>query len=347
MAEDQVTLADLTTLRIGGPVANYRPITDHATLSDFLDSTRNEDAVLFLGGGSNIVASDEGFGGRVAHILTSGVRIEGTRVRAEAGVDWDDLVAHTLSAGLSGLEALSGIPGSTGATPIQNVGAYGAEVAHFVTEVEAYDRVTGETLTLSAADCAFGYRDSVFKHSHAERIAEGLMSPRFVVLAVSLDLRDDGASAPVAYAELARTLGIDVGEAADPGAVRRAVLGLRAGKGMVLDAEDHDTWSAGSFFTNPFLTPAEIPAGAPAWPQPDGRVKTSAAWLIEHAGFGKGFGVGDRRATLSTKHTLALSNRGQAGARDIVELARAVVGGVESAFGVRLHPEPNLVGLSI
>jgi UDP-N-acetylmuramate dehydrogenase len=263
-------------------------------------------------------------------------------VIVEAGAVWDELVARTVAEGWSGIEALSGIPGSVGATPIQNVGAYGQEVADVITAVRTWDRETGTERRFAPADCNFAYRDSLFKHTS-----------RFVVTAVEFRLSTGGQGAPVRYAELARTLGVEVGAGAPVAAVRDAVLGLRRGKGMVLDPADHDTWSAGSFFTNPILSAAvaaaALPDDAPRYPSGDGLVKTSAAWLIEHAGFTKGFGADltGGRATLSTKHTLALTNRGTATAADLLTLARAIRTGVIDRFGIELHHEPVLLGLTL
>jgi UDP-N-acetylmuramate dehydrogenase len=235
-----------------------------------------------------------------------------------------------------GIEALSGIPGFVGATPVQNVGAYGQEVAGVIARVRTWDRQRSAVRTFSAIECGFGYRDSLFKREPG----------RWVVLSVSFQFRLGQLSAPIGYAELAKKLDVEIGQRAPLAAVRDAVLELRRAKGMVYDRADHDSWSAGSFFTNPVLDElTQVPDGAPAFPQPDGRVKTSAAWLIEHAGFGKGWGDGP--AQLSTKHTLALTNRGQARAADVVALARHVRAGVEDAFGIRLVPEPILVGVSL
>ena len=262
---------------------------------------------------------------------------------------WTVAVARTVEAGLAGVECLAGIPGSAGATPIQNVGAYGQEVSATITEVIAYDRRAGETVTLTNEECAFSYRHSRFKAD----------PERYVVLRVRFELEDaDGLSAPVRYAEAARALGVGPGERVPLAAARETVLKLRAGKGMVLDPEDHDTWSAGSFFTNPILTDEQFDAfhsrvrerlgdtaEPPAYPVGDGRTKTSAAWLIDKAGFGKGYGSGPAR--ISTKHTLALTNRGGATTEDLLELAREVVAGVREAFGVTLVNEPVTVGVSL
>jgi UDP-N-acetylmuramate dehydrogenase len=262
----------------------------------------------------------------------------GAMVTVQAGESWDDFVAHAVREEWVGIEALSGIPGSVGATPIQNVGAYGQDVSQTIASVRTYDRVDTKIRTLAAADCGFFYRSSRFK----------VEPHRYVVLSVTFQLALGDLGAPVAYRELARALGVETGERAPAAAVRETVLGLRRGKGMVLDETDHDTWSAGSFFTNPLLTPqqaAKLPAEAPRFDQPDGSVKTSAAWLIEHAGFSKGYGSGAAR--LSTKHTLALTNRGDATTEDLLELAREIRSGVEARFAITLVNEPVLVGCSL
>ncbi|PUA82590.1 UDP-N-acetylmuramate dehydrogenase [Nocardioides currus] len=342
-------LADHTTLRLGGPARDWVRAT---TEQELVDAVSAADAagtpVLVLGGGSNLVVADTGFDGLVVEVATSGITPDtddtdgvcgGVLVRVAAGETWDDLVATAVERGWVGIEALSGIPGSVGATPIQNVGAYGQEVSQTIASVRVWDRRLNGIRTFAAADCGFGYRHSRFKAD----------AGRHVVLSVDFQLPAGALGAPVAYAELARTLGVEAGERAPLASVRDAVLGLRAGKGMVLDADDHDTWSAGSFFTNPFLSAEQadaLPADAPRWPQPDGTTKTSAAWLIERAGFGKGFDVGGP-ASLSTKHTLALTNRGGASTDDLLALARAVRDGVERAFGVRLVNEPVLVGCEL
>ncbi len=339
------TLAELTTLRLGGPATRYVAAPDaDALVAAVSAADAAGEPVLLVGGGSNLVVADEGFAGTVVHLTGGGVRVgdDGcgvVSVTVAAGEPWDDLVARAVEEGWVGLEALSGIPGTTGATPVQNVGAYGQEVAQTIARVRVWDRVLKGQRTFSAQECAFGYRHSRFKADPG----------RHLVLDVTFEVHPGELSAPVAYAELARTLGVEVGERAPLGEVRAAVLGLRRGKGMVLDAADHDTWSAGSFFTNPFVEPGQVPAGAPSYPQPDGRVKTSAAWLIEHAGFGKGFGL-DRpgaRVSLSTKHTLALTNRGGASTTELLDLAREVRDGVRERFGTTLVNEPVLVGATL
>jgi len=334
-------LSSHTTLRVGGPAAEFvEAADDRALVAAVAEADRAGVPVLVLGGGSNLLVCDEGFDGRVVAVRTSGVSVDaddcgGALVRVAAGEPWDPFVARAVASGWVGVEALSGIPGAVGATPIQNVGAYGQEVAQTLASVRCWDRRAGVQRTFAAADCGFGYRTSRFKQEPG----------RFLVLEVTFSLRLGDLSAPVAYAELARRLDVALGERAPLAAVREAVLGLRAGKGMVLDDADRDTWSAGSFFTNPLLDPADVPEGAPAWPQPDGRVKTSAAWLIEHAGFTRGHGDGP--AGLSTKHTLALTNRGGATAADLLTLAREVRDGVRGRFGVELVNEPVLVGCGL
>jgi UDP-N-acetylmuramate dehydrogenase len=293
--------------------------------------------VLVLGGGSNLLVSDAGFDGRVVAVRTTGTAVDaddcgGALVRVAAGETWDPFVARAVASGWVGVEALSGIPGSVGATPIQNVGAYGQEVSQTLASARCWDRRDGVQRTFAAAECGFGYRTSRFKEEPG----------RFLVLDVTFQLVLGDLSAPVAYSELARTLAVSAGDRAPLADVRDAVLSLRRGKGMVLDEADHDTWSAGSFFTNPVLDPERVPEGAPTWPQPDGRVKTSAAWLIDHAGFGKGHGTGAAR--LSTKHPLAVTNRGEATAADLLSLAREVRDGVRRAYGIELVNEPVLVG---
>lgn len=340
--QGDVPLSGLTTLRVGGPA---RRLVVAETEGEVVEVVRAADAagepLLLLGGGSNVVVSDEGFDGTVLRVDTRwGASVplgESTHV-VEAGADWDRFVADAVAQGYAGVEALSGIPGLVGAAPIQNIGAYGQELAQTVDWVRALDRATGGVVRLDRADCGFSYRHSVFKGSD-----------RYVVLAVALTLERSRLGAPVRYAELARRLGIEPGGRAPVPDVRDAVLELRRGKGMVLDPDDHDTWSAGSFFTNPFLAADDaerlLPAEAPRWPEADGRVKTSAAWLIERSGFGKGFGTGPAR--LSTKHTLALTNRGGARTADLLALAREVRDGVRERFGVTLVNEPVLVGCAL
>ncbi len=297
-----------------------------------------------IGGGSNLVIGDAGFDGTVLRIATTGFELDGTTLELAAGEVWADAVSRAVDKGLAGIEFLAGIPGSAGATPVQNVGAYGQEVSGTITEVVAYDRQARETVTLANAECDFTYRHSRFKAA----------PDRYVVLRVRFALEDAGGqSSPVRYAEVAKTLGVAADQRVDLRDAYGTVLRLRAGKGMVLDPADHDTWSAGSFFTNPILTPDQYAAfltrldgrTAPAYPGPGGSTKTSAAWLIDQAGFKKGYGSGP--ATLSTKHTLALTNRGSATTADLLALAREIRDGVHAAFGVELVNEPVTVGVQL
>ncbi|HEX2857786.1 MAG TPA: UDP-N-acetylmuramate dehydrogenase [Propionibacteriaceae bacterium] len=337
-------LRDHTTLRVGGPAKRYVVARTEAELVDtVVEADRSGEPVLVLGGGSNLLVSDAGFDGTVVQVATRGVQADvsgcgGALVRLEAGEVWDDVVALAVASEWIGVEALSGIPGLVGATPIQNVGAYGSDVSQTIASVRTLDRSTGQFRTFAASDCGFGYRWSRFKAEPG----------RYVVLQVSFQFTLGTLSAPIRYAELAERLGVRLGERADTRAVREAVLDIRRGKGMVLDAADHDSWSAGSFFTNPVLSPEQaslLPADAPRYPASDGMVKTSAAWLIDHAGFHRGFSTG--RARVSTKHALALTNPGEATADDIVGLAREIRAGVRRRFGVVLAPEPVLVGVDL
>jgi UDP-N-acetylmuramate dehydrogenase len=332
-------LKDLTTLRLGGEPARMVEARAEGELAELVRSAY--EPLLVLAGGSNVVVADGGFPGTVVRVLTRGVRRDGERLEVQAGEPWDELVARCVEAGLQGFECLSGIPGSTGATPIQNVGAYGQEVSGTVESVRVLDRASGQISELPAERCGFRYRSSIFKHRD-----------RHVVLAVTFRMRDSDVSGPLRYAELARALEVPVGGSAPLADVREAVLGLRRRKGMVIDPGDPDSVSAGSFFTNPILEAESFArlqarAGAagspPAFPEPDGRIKTSAAWLIERAGFSRGYGNG--RVGISTKHTLALVNRGGASAAELVALAREIAGGVRERFGVTLAPEPVFVGL--
>jgi UDP-N-acetylmuramate dehydrogenase len=338
-------LRDHTTLRLGGPARSWVWAESE---QDLVEAVRSCDEagepVLVLAGGSNLVVADDGFAGTVVEVATAGISADheaddptcgGVVVTVAAGETWESFVEHAVAHGWVGIEALSGIPGSVGATPIQNVGAYGQEVAQTLASVRVWDRKLRGMRTFAAAECSFGYRTSRFKADPG----------RHVVLGVTFQFRQGNLGAPVTYAELAGTLGVEAGARAPMTDVRRAVLDLRRRKGMVLDATDHDTWSAGSFFTNPVVDPGRLPEGAPSWPQTGGLVKTSAAWLIESAGFGKGYG--DGAARLSTKHTLALTNRGGATTADLLDLAREIRDGVEQRFGIRLVNEPVLVGVDL
>jgi UDP-N-acetylmuramate dehydrogenase len=348
---DTCELAPYTTLRLGGPAGRVVAGTDADEIVRAVRAAGDRDEpVLVLAGGSNVVIGDAGFPGTVVLVRSRGLRVvaedaETVTLRVEAGEPWDDLVATTVANGWSGLECLSGIPGSTGATPIQNVGAYGQEVAETITGVQVHDRVDGTVGRIAAADCGFAYRSSIFKYSD-----------RWVVLSVDFRLARSPLSGPVRYAELARALGVEVGDRVPLADARATVLRLRAGKGMVLDAADPDTRSVGSFFTNPVLDhaahelllerAAEL-GEPPSWPCPGDMVKVSAAWLIDKAGFGKGH-PGPEGTAISSKHTLALTNRsGTASTAALVELAREIRDGVHDRFGVTLHPEPVLVNCVI
>jgi UDP-N-acetylmuramate dehydrogenase len=337
------TLAERTTLRVGGPARAWIVAETEQELIDAV--TRCDDdgsSVLILGGGSNLLVADQGFPGTVVEVATRGVGVaddqHGARLSVEAGEPWDELVEYSVAQGWSGIEALSGIPGRAGATPIQNVGAYGQDVAQVTTSVRALDRRTGQVVVLDRGDCQFGYRTSAFKRDRE----------RWVVLSVDLRVAT-GPHGVATYAELAQTLGVPIGGLADVREIRAAVLTLRRRKGMVLDAADPDTWSAGSFFTNPVLDEASaagIPQACPRYPAASG-VKLSAAWLIEQSGIGRGHALSPTApAAISTKHTLALTNRGGATAADILALASAVQAQVRETFGVDLAIEPTLVGFA-
>ena len=370
---EQAALADYTTLRLGGPA---RRLVEAATETEIVAEVRAADErgepLLVLGGGSNLVVADEGFPGTVVRVATEGVshRIAGhgqgrgpVELTVAAGEDWDAVVAGCVGEGLAGVECLSGIPGRAGATPIQNVGAYGQEVAERIISVRVYDRARRAVTDLAGADCGFGYRTSAFKRSL--QTVPAAVTGRFVVLGVRFQLDRDHLSAPVRYPELARALGVAEGGRAPLAAVRSAVLGLRRGKGMVLDPGDPDTRSVGSFFLNPVLDGAQFAAveraaravagpgtRVPRYPAGDGQVKVSAAWLIEQAGFRKGYPAegavtGPAGARISSKHTLALVNPGEATTADLLALAREIREGVRAAFGVELASEPVLVGAGL
>ncbi len=331
-------LAELTTLRLGGPAAR---LVEAASEEEVVAAVREGDEpLLVLAGGSNVVVADEGWPGTVILIATRGTQRDGARLTVQAGEPWDPFVARCVVEGLAGLECLSGIPGSTGATPIQNVGAYGQEVSETIASVRVLDRGSDRVEDLPPQACGFAYRSSVFKRTPG----------RWVVLSVTFAPEASPHSRPIRYPELARALGVRPGATAPLRDVRAAVLALRRDKGMVIDEADPDSVSAGSFFTNPVLDEAAFARlrertgpGLPAFPQPDGTVKTSAAWLIEHAGFARGHGD-PLTIAISSKHTLALTNRGAGTTTDLVALAREIAAGVRDAFGVDLRPEPVFVG---
>ncbi|KNH17650.1 UDP-N-acetylenolpyruvoylglucosamine reductase [Arthrobacter sp. ZBG10] len=350
-------LSQLTTAAVGGPAGTF---IEARTEAEIIDAVRTADAagvpLLIISGGSNLLVSDDGFPGTVLRIASEGFTVNaedscgGVAVVVQAGHNWDALVRHAVLHAWSGIEALAGIPGSTGATPVQNVGAYGSDVSQTIAAVRTWDRQRNAVQTFTSSELKFGYRDSILKQTTVNG------SPRYVVLTVEFQLPLGRMSAPIRYAELARALGVEPGKRAYANDVRREVLRLRASKGMVLDPADPDTSSTGSFFTNPIVSAdlaAALPADAPRYPAGEGGlVKLSAAWLIDQAGFGKGFGldpsgVSGGRASLSTKHTLAITNRGAASAADMVAVAREVRAGVERRFGIALHPEPLLIGLEL
>jgi UDP-N-acetylmuramate dehydrogenase len=324
--------AELTTLAVGGPIDRLVEVTDADELvAAVRDADEANRPLLVLGGGSNVVAPDEGWPGDVVLVRAGGVTRTGDRLDVQAGEPWDALVAYTVEQRLAGLEALSGIPGSTGATPVQNVGAYGQEVAQTITAVRVYDRAEKSERTLPPAECGFAYRDSRLKREPG----------RFVVLSVTFALHPGELSRPVGYAELARTLGVQIGQPAPLADARAAVLQLRRGKGMVLDPADPDSRSAGSFFTNPVVPAERAVPGCPSWPAGDGRVKLSAAWLVQSAGFGRGTRAG--RVGTSSRHSLALTTEPGATAAELLAFAERVVTAVREQFGVTLVMEPTAV----
>lgn len=362
-------LAQMTTIGVGGKVANVENV---ASREEFIDAIRSADEaqreLLVVGGGSNILASDADFPGVVVHDTRAEIEIlsedfcGGARMRVAAGTPWDDVVVFAIEHGWMGLESLSGIPGTAGAAPVQNIGAYGADASGVIASVRTYDRKTAQQRTFFLSDLDFGYRHSVLKQSILD--GEWGNSPRWIVLDVDFHLRLATLGEPIRYAQLAQHLGVKVGSRVPATDVRAAVLELRRNKGMVLDDADRDTYSLGSFFTNPVLNEElaeQLPADAPrfavadnaavnqigaAAPKIPGQVKTSAAWLIAHSGFNLGYGL-PNAAALSTKHALALTNRGAAKTEDIVNLAREIRDGVSQKFGVELVPEPVTVGVEI
>ena len=335
-------LRDFTSLRVGGPAKNFVEAHNEEEIIAALVAA-GDSPVLILGGGTNVLISDAGFAGTVIHITNSALVAEvdacsGATLTIGAGENWDDFVALTIERGFAGLETLSGIPGTVGAAPIQNIGAYGHEVSEFITRVRTYDRVAKAIRTFTNQECEFEYRSSIFKKNPGQ----------FIILEVQFQIRIGDSSDPITYLELAKKLDIQMGEKAPTQQVRHTVLELRASKGMLLLPEDRDSWSAGSFFTNPIVSQQEadkLPNAAPKWPLLDGQVKISAAWLIENAGMHKGDEVGGAR--ISTKHVLALTNAGDATATDLIELAKTAQAKVYEKFGIKLEPEVNLVGLSL
>jgi UDP-N-acetylmuramate dehydrogenase len=334
------TFAELTTMGVGGPTRRFSIAT---TTEQLIELVRSSDSagepLMVMGGGSNLVVGDAGWDGHTVRVASSHIEIDGSTVRADAGVNWDELVQATLAAGLSGFEPLSGVPGSVGGTPIQNVGAFGTLTSDLLQSVRVYDRSTGEVSDWDVARCGFGsHRQSAFKHTD-----------RYVVLSVTYALRRESQSVPLVYAELVRRLGIGIGGTAAPADVRRVVLELRRERGSIYDPADHDTWGVGSFFINPVL--AAVPPQAidsPTYPDPLG-IKLPAGWLIDHAGFPPGYGAewGRGSVRLSTKHALAVTNRGDATTAEVMAFAAHIRDGVHARFGIRLGPECHLVNCSL
>ncbi|CAM3323737.1 UDP-N-acetylmuramate dehydrogenase [Stackebrandtia soli] len=343
MLDDNPNLAEYTTLRLGGPARSTRvATTTDELITAITDADSAKEPTLLIAGGSNLVIGDKGFDGTAILLRSRGVTTErdgdDVLVTAQAGHPWDEFVAETVASGWSGVECLSGIPGSTGATPVQNVGAYGQEIREVFEHADVYDRRTRTIVRMTGEECRFAYRHSVFKHND-----------RYVVLAVTYRLREERRSRPIRYAETARSLGVEVGDTVDLAIARDTVLALRRGKGMVLDPGDRDTYSVGSFFINPVITVDAFDAlvarcgETPSHHPFDGDVKVSAAWLIGRAGFEKGHGHDG--VSISTKHTLALTNRGGGTTAALMALAAEVRDGVLRRLGVELFPEPVLVGV--
>ncbi|WP_105566231.1 UDP-N-acetylmuramate dehydrogenase [Microbacterium halophytorum] len=374
---EPIPLARLTTLQVGAaPARMVGARTRDEAVAALLDVWATGDEWFVLGGGSNLLAGDEPFDGTVIRMLMTGFElVDGAaqghqRVRIEAGQNWDEFVAWAVRDGLAGVEAMSGIPGTAGAAPIQNVGAYGQEIDQTLVEVELIDEATGEVATVSAGELGLGPRTSDLKRHYGSEPRRSA-----VILSITLELARVGVGGfPLTDARIAKAIGVQAGAEVTLAGVRESVLAIRASKGMVLDPADDDTRSAGSFFNNPILSESAaraLPAGCPRWPMEpeiepvrvipleafdgyvppapvtDARVKVSAAWLIENAGLHKGFRLGRSRASLSTKHTLALTNRGGADAWEVAQLARFVRTRVHAEFGIELQPEPVFVGVDL
>jgi len=335
-------LRDYTSLRVGGPAKNFVNVSTESEVIAAIEAA-GDSPILVIGGGTNVLVADSGFEGTVIHISNNEVSAEvdacsGATLTIGAGENWDQFVEATINRGFAGLETLSGIPGTVGAAPIQNIGAYGHEVSEFITQVRTYDRQAKAIKTFTNSECEFEYRNSIFKKNPS----------RYIVLTVQFQIRIGEISAPITYGELATTLNIAVGEKAPVTQTREAVMKLRAAKGMLLDPNDKDSWSAGSFFTNPIVNlevASRLPEDAPRWPTPDGRIKVSAAWLIQHSGIEKGHTHGG--AQISSKHVLALTNSGSASSAEILELAREVQSAVMKKFAITLEAEVNLINTSL
>ncbi len=337
-------LAQYTSLRVGGPAQKFiHATTEQELIEAVKNSDKSGEPVLIIGGGSNVLIGDQGFNGTVIRVETKGNSYQfdacsGGMITVNSGENWDEFVQWIISKGFADVETLSGIPGTVGGAPIQNIGAYGHEVCEVIARVRTWDRKINAVKTFTNQDCEFGYRTSRFKRE----------KDRYVVLDVTFQLRKGEMSLPIKYQELANYLGVQLGDRVLVEDVRRSVLALRAAKGMVLSESDPDSWSAGSFFVNPILSAelaAKLPSDAPRWQQADGRVKTSAAWLMEKSGVRKG--EEHEGARVSTKHVLALVNSGNAKASDIAELAKSARAQVKKVFGITLEPEVHFVGLSL
>jgi UDP-N-acetylmuramate dehydrogenase len=336
-------LSSFTTLRVGGPARKIVHAHSEAELIEFVKAADSvKEPILILGGGSNLLISDAGFAGTVIRVESKGNALDydacsGGMIEVSAGEDWDKFVEISIEKGFADLESLSGIPGTVGGAPIQNIGAYGHEVSETIARVKTYDRSKGEVKTFTNAECKFSYRNSIFKEQPG----------KYVILTVTFQLRKGAKSLPIAYAELARQLSVNIGDQVEVTKVRQAVLKLRASKGMLINLENEIN-SAGSFFVNPILSKSaadKLPADAPRWPQNDGKVKTSAAWLMEHSGVVKGEKLAG--AQISNKHVLALTNSGDATAEDIIELAKRARKKVYEKFGIKLEAEVQLVGVNL
>ena len=336
-------LSSFTTLRVGGPARKIIHAHSEAELIEFVKAADSaKEPILILGGGSNLLISDAGFAGTVIRVESKGNALDydacsGGMIEVSAGEDWDKFVEISIEKGFADLESLSGIPGTVGGAPIQNIGAYGHEVSETIARVKTYDRSKGKVKTFTNTECKFSYRNSIFKEQPG----------RYVILTVTFQLRKGAQSLPITYAELAKQLSVNIGDQVEVAKVREAVLKLRASKGMLINLEN-EIYSAGSFFVNPILSKSaadQLPADAPRWPQNDGKVKTSAAWLMEHSGVVKGEKLAG--AQISDKHVLALTNSGDATAEDIVELAKKARKKVYEKFGIKLEAEVQLVGVNL
>ena len=327
-------LSDHTTLRVGGLATTVCEIQSPSDIQDFVHEYGNQDFFV-LGGGSNIVAPDHEIKTPIAYmqLVNSSAKTDGdfVEINAGSGMLWDDFVADAVDQGLSGVETLSGIPGTVGASPIQNIGAYGTEVNSSIKSVQLVDGTTGKSRILTNEELKFSYRFSILKN----------LTSRFIIEKVTFRLKRDKNSKITNYPQVAESLGINPGESVSIKELRNAILAIRKSKGMILDSKDHDTFSVGSFFINPIMEKDKVPTNAPMYENESGKVKTSAAWLIEQAGFEKGFRLGG--AMISSKHTLAIANSGNATAEDVIELSNLITSGVLQKFGIALTIEPRIL----